>query len=167
MHFMRILCGILPGILYKNYMKKEMVMRILGLDIGEKKIGVAMSDELGFTAQGIGVILRQGLKQDLNQVAALAEKYSVGKIVLGLPKNMNGTLGPQGELVKKFGEALKRSLKKVEISYWDERLTTVEAERVLIHGDMSRKKRRCIIDKVAAVLILQSYLNYCSNIDND
>lgn len=141
-------------------------MRILGLDVGEKKIGVAISDELGFTAQGIGVIARRGLKQDLKQIEDLVKQYNVGKIVLGLPRNMNGTLGPQSELVKKFGESLKKNL-RIEISYWDERLTTVEAERSLIDCDLSRKKRRYVIDKVAAVLILQGYLNYRSNVDID
>lgn len=141
-------------------------MRILGLDIGEKKIGVAISDELGFTAQGIGVIARQSLEQDLKQIENLVRQYNIDKIVLGLPRNMNGTFGPQSQLVKSFGESLKMNI-KIEISYWDERLTTVEAERSLIEGDMSRKKRRSIIDKIAAVLILQGYLNYRSNVDTD
>ncbi|MCR4430754.1 MAG: Holliday junction resolvase RuvX [Tepidanaerobacteraceae bacterium] len=141
-------------------------MRILGLDIGEKKIGVAISDELGFTAQGIGVIARQTLEQDLKQIENLVRQYNIDKIVLGLPRNMNGTFGPQSQLVKSFGELLKRNI-KIEISYWDERLTTIEAERSLIEGDMSRKKRRGVIDKIAAVLILQGYLNYRSNVDTD
>jgi len=141
-------------------------MRILGLDVGNKKIGVAISDELGFTAQGIGVIIRQDLKQDLKKIQELIQQYDIGKIVLGLPRNMNGTLGPQSELVKKFGEALRLD-SGIEISYWDERLTTVEAERSLIDADMSRKKRRDVIDKVAAVLILQGYLNYRTNVDTD
>jgi len=141
-------------------------MRILGLDVGNKRIGAAVSDELGFTAQGIGVIMRQDLKQDIKRIQELIRQYDIGKIVLGLPRNMNGTMGPQSELVKKFGEALKLD-SGIEISYWDERLTTVEAERSLINADMSRKKRRSVIDKVAAVLILQGYLDYRSNVDTD
>ncbi|HHW03476.1 MAG TPA: Holliday junction resolvase RuvX [Thermoanaerobacterales bacterium] len=141
-------------------------MRILGLDVGDKKIGVAVSDELGVTAQGIGVIIRQDLNQDLKKIEELIKQYNIGKVIVGLPRNMNGTLGPQGDSVKKFGEALKKD-SGIELGYWDERLTTVEAERSLIDADISRRKRKNVIDKVAAVLILQGYLNYRSHVDTE
>ncbi|MDN5311358.1 MAG: putative pre6S rRNA nuclease [Thermoanaerobacteraceae bacterium] len=141
-------------------------MRVLGLDVGDKKIGVAVSDELGLIAQGIGVITRQDLKQDLKKIEELIQQYNVGKVILGLPRNMNGTLGSQGEAVKKFGEALKQN-SGIELGYWDERLSTVEAERSLIDADMSRRKRKGVIDKVAAVLILQGYLNYRCHVDTE
>ncbi len=139
-------------------------MRILGLDVGNKKIGVAVSDELGFTAQGIGVIRRKGLKHDIDKIMQLIEKYKVDCVVVGLPKNMNGTIGPQGESVKIFTEKI-RATTDIEFIYWDERLTTVAAEKVLIDADMSRVKRKSVIDKIAAVLILQNYLDYKSRVD--
>jgi len=136
-------------------------MRILGLDIGEKRIGVAVSDELGLTAQGVAVIKRTSDKKDIGEILKYVEKYNVSKIVVGLPKNMNGTEGRSSELVRSFCEKLKKSL-NVVIEYWDERLTTVAAEKILIQGDMSRRKRKVVIDKIAAVLILQNYLDYSS-----
>lgn len=136
-------------------------MRLLGLDIGDKKIGIAVSDELGFTAQGIGIIVRTSDKDDIKKILDYVESYGVEKVIAGLPKNMNGTEGPQSELVRSFCEKLKKSL-KVDLEYWDERLTTVAAEKVLISADVSRKKRKGVIDKIAAALILQSYLNYTS-----
>lgn len=139
-------------------------MRILGLDVGDKKIGVAVSDELGFTAQGIGVIRRRELKHDINKILQLIEEYNVDCVVVGLPKNMNGTIGPQGESVKMFTEKIRASA-HIEFIYWDERLTTVAAEKVLIDADMSRAKRKSVIDKIAAVLILQNYLDYKSRVD--
>lgn len=139
-------------------------MRVLGLDVGERRIGVAVCDELGLTAQGIGVIKRNGLNQDIKSIEDLIKQYNVSKIVLGIPKNMNGTLGPQGESVKNFGEKIRKDL-RIIVDYWDERLTTVEAERTLIDADLSRKKRKGVIDKLAAVLILQSYLDCKSGVD--
>lgn len=133
-------------------------MRILGLDVGKKRIGVAVSDELGITAQGIGVIVRSSTKGDIQAISEIARKYRVNKIVIGLPVNMNGTLGPQGEEIKEFGEKLRNYL-NIEVQYWDERLSTVAAERVLIDADISRKKRKNVIDKLSAVVILQNFLD--------
>lgn len=134
-------------------------MRIMGLDVGDKTIGIAVSDVLGFTAQGLEVIHRAGnLDHDLDRLNKLVQEYEVTKIVVGLPRNMNGTIGPQGEKVLEFVNELEKSL-QMPVVTWDERLSTVEAERLLINADMSRKKRRKIIDKMAASIILQGYLD--------
>ncbi|WP_077367758.1 Holliday junction resolvase RuvX [Anaerosalibacter sp. Marseille-P3206] len=132
--------------------------RIMGLDVGDKTIGVAVSDPLGITAQGVTTIRRIGIKKDLEELEGLIDEYSVNKIVVGLPKNMNNTIGPQGEKVLKFVKKIENKF-KMDIILQDERLTTVSAERMLIEGDVSRKKRKEIIDKVAATYILQAYLD--------
>lgn len=132
--------------------------RILGLDVGDKTIGVAVSDLLLLTAQGITTIRRESKKKDFKALEDLISEYKIKKVVVGLPKNMNGSLGPQSEKTMKFAKKLKNKF-DVEIIYIDERLTTVSAERVLIEGDMRRSKRKKVIDKVAAVFILQSYLD--------
>lgn len=132
--------------------------RILGLDVGDKTIGVAISDLLQLTAQGITTIRREGLKKDLKALEGIIDEYEVKEIVIGLPKNMNGSIGPQGEKVLKFGERIKNRF-KMQVLYIDERLTTVSAERILIEGDMRREKRKKIIDKVAATYILQLHLD--------
>lgn len=134
-------------------------MRIMGLDLGTKTIGVAISDELGWTAQGIETIQRTGnLKQDLSRLQQLITDYEVSKIILGLPKNMDGSIGERGQASEEFANQLKQRL-QIPVELWDERLTTVSAERMLISADVSRKKRKNVIDKVAAVFILQSYLD--------
>lgn len=136
--------------------------RILGLDVGNKTIGVAVSDLLGYTAQGVTTIIRESLESDLKQIQDILNDYgNVGTVVLGLPKNMNGTIGPQAQKVQDFGNFLRKRIGP-EIDYWDERLTTVSAERTLIEGDVRRKKRKQVIDKLAAVYILQAYLEYKS-----
>ncbi|NLC04020.1 MAG: Holliday junction resolvase RuvX [Tissierellia bacterium] len=132
--------------------------RILGFDVGDKTIGVAVSDLLQFTAQGITTIKRTSKKDDYNAVEALIKEYDAKKIVVGLPKNMNGTIGPQGEKTIKFAEKIKNKF-KVEIIYIDERMTTMSAERILIEGDVRRENRKKYIDKVAATYILQQYLD--------
>lgn len=132
--------------------------RILGFDVGDKTIGVAVSDLLQFTAQGITTIKRVSNKEDYNAVEALINEYDAKKVVVGLPKNMNGTLGPQSEKTIKFAEKIKNKF-KVEIIYIDERLTTMSAERILIEGDVRRENRKKFIDKVAATYILQQYLD--------
>lgn len=132
-------------------------MRWLGLDYGDKRIGVALSDELGWTAQGLEVIHRKTLELDSERIAQLIEQYSVGEVVVGLPKNMNGSIGPRGELALAFAEQLRARI-QVPIRMWDERLTTVSAERTLIEADVSRKKRKQVIDKMAASIILQNFL---------
>lgn len=131
--------------------------RVLGLDVGDKTIGVAVSDPLGLTAQGVKTIRRKGIKKDLEELQEIINKYNVQVLVIGLPKNMNNTLGPQSEKVLKFVDKIKNKL-QVDIIMQDERLTTVSAQRDLINADVSRKKRKDVIDKVAAVYILQAYL---------
>lgn len=133
-------------------------MRIMGLDVGTKTIGVAVSDELGWTAQGVEVIQRTSLAKDFERLRYLAQQYNVSQIVVGLPKNMNGTIGERGEATLAFGQKLEEKI-EIPVTYWDERLTTMAAERTLIEADMSRKKRKTVVDKMAAMLILQNYLD--------
>ncbi len=132
--------------------------RILGLDVGDKTIGVAVSDLLHLTAQGITTIRRTNEKADLEELGKLIEEYEPKEIVVGLPKNMNGSIGFQGEKTQDFAKKIYKKF-KVEIIFEDERLTTMAAEKMLISGDVSRKKRKTIIDKVAATYILQTYLD--------
>lgn len=142
-------------------------MRYMGLDVGDATIGVALSDLLQITAQGRETIRRKSIKDDIDKLVDIIATQEVEKIVVGLPKNMNGTIGPQGEKTLAFSQKLEKKLRysdriknrDIEIIPWDERLTTVAAERMLIEADVSRKKRREVIDTVAAVYILQSYLD--------
>ncbi|PDY49228.1 Holliday junction resolvase RuvX [Bacillus pseudomycoides] len=135
-------------------------MRILGLDVGTKTVGVAMSDEMGWTAQGLETIkINEERGQfGFDRISELVKQYNVDKIVVGLPKNMNGTIGPRGEACQQFAENL-RNLLQLEVVMWDERLSTMAAERLLISADVSRKKRKQVIDKMAAVVILQGFLD--------
>ena len=132
-------------------------MRILCLDYGEKYIGVAVSDPLGITAQGVGVIRRQNLKQDLLQIRQYLEEYDVEEVVLGLPRNMDGTVGSKAREVLSFQKTLAAKI-DIPVLTWDERLTTAAARRTLLEADVSRKGRKKVIDKLAAVFILDSYL---------
>ena len=132
--------------------------RIMGLDVGDKTIGVAVSDLMGLTAQGVKTIKRVGKKKDIEALKEIIKERQVNKIFSGLPKNMNGTLGPQGEKVIKFCELLEEET-GIKIEYWDERLSTVAAERTLIQGNVRRENRKGVIDMVAAVIILQGYLD--------
>ena len=136
-------------------------MRILGLDVGTKTIGVAVSDEMGWTGQGIGTIRRTNIRADLAELDKYLQQYAVEKIVVGVPRNMDGSIGSAAEQVYSFIERLKEKF-SIPIDTWDERLSTVAAERVLLEADISRGKRKKVIDKVAAVLILQGYLDYLS-----
>ncbi|MGL4850289.1 MAG: Holliday junction resolvase RuvX [Clostridium sp.] len=136
-------------------------MRILGLDIGQKTVGVAISDPLGFTAQGITTIRRVKRAQDVLEVKKICDEYTVEKIVVGLPKNMDGSIGFAGEKIKEFSALLEQEI-GLEIIYWDERLTTVAAHRAMLEADLSRSKRKKIVDKVAATYILQGYLDRIS-----
>lgn len=136
-------------------------MRIMGLDIGDKTIGVAVSDAMGWTAQGVKVIRRQELDYDLAELRKVIAEYEVTEMVVGLPKNMNGTLGERANKVLDFAEILKEQL-QLPVHMWDERLSTVEAERNLIAADVSRGKRKKVIDKMAACIILQGYLSRLS-----
>jgi putative holliday junction resolvase len=133
-------------------------MRILGIDYGDARIGLAISDELGWTAQALEVIQRRSPDEDLRRIRQIVETYGVQHIVLGFPKNMNGTIGPRGEITKTFAEELEQAF-QIPVTLWDERLSTVAAERLLLEADMSRKKRKGVIDKVAAQMILQTYLD--------
>jgi putative Holliday junction resolvase len=133
-------------------------VRIGGLDVGDRRIGVAMSDEQGWTAQGVGVVHRTRLADDLEALRAMLAPFAPTTIVIGLPKNMNGTIGPQAEKALAFAREVETAL-AVPIVMWDERLSTVGAERVLLEADLSRAKRRKVIDKAAAMFILQGYLD--------
>ena len=140
------------------------IKRIIGLDVGDKTIGVAVSDALGVTAQGITTIERVGIKKDTTKVVDYIREYDCDTVVIGLPKRLDGTDSPQTEKVYEFRQRLENKLRSqglagVCIEYYDERLTTVMAEKVLIEADVSRKKRKSVIDKQAAVLILQGYLD--------
>ncbi|WP_294371164.1 Holliday junction resolvase RuvX [uncultured Clostridium sp.] len=135
--------------------------RILGLDLGQKTIGVAISDPLGFTAQGLTTIRRSNKEKDIEDLKKICDDYKVETIVVGLPKNMNGTIGPSGELAMSFGNLLEEKL-GIEIKFWDERLTTVAAHKAMLEADLSRNKRKKIVDKVASTYILQGYLDMIS-----
>ncbi len=133
-------------------------MRIMGIDYGDRKIGIAVSDEMGWTGQGLEVLTRKSQEHDLNRIKDIIQQYSVTEIVVGLPKNMNATIGPRGEICIEFAKTLQQIL-NIPVHLWDERLTTVSANRTLIEGDVSRKKRKLVVDKLAASLILQGYLD--------
>jgi putative holliday junction resolvase len=132
-------------------------MRIAALDVGEVRIGVAVSDELGITAQGVGVVRRVGGRRDLEAIADVLRPYAPDRLVVGLPLSMSGAEGPQAARVRAFANDVATHL-GLPLEFWDERLTTVAAERTLLEADVSRRRRREVIDKVAATLILQGYL---------
>lgn len=135
-------------------------MRILALDVGDKTIGLAISDLLLLTAQGLEVIRRTSWNKDIDRLKQIISEYEVDTLLIGFPKNMNGSVGPRGEQTMEFADKLKESLHAgIDIRFWDERLSTVAAQRSLIEADVSRAKRRQVIDKMAAVFILQGYLD--------
>lgn len=139
-------------------------MRIMGLDYGSVTVGVAISDPLLITAQGIEVIRRKQenkLRQTYARIEELVEEYGVDKIVVGFPKHLNNTVGVRAELAEEFAENVRRRT-GLEVVMWDERLTTVAAHRVLDEAELSYKKKAEVVDKLAAVLILQGYLDYLS-----
>lgn len=133
--------------------------RYMSLDIGDATIGVAVSDLLGLTAQGVETIRRRDLSDDLNRLEVLIQEYEADALVAGLPKHMNGQEGERCALVRAFMADAAERFPMMEIYYWDERLSTVAASRTLLEGDVSRKKRRKVIDKMAAVYILQGFLD--------
>lgn len=136
-------------------------MRVMGLDVGSRTVGVAISDPMGWTAQGIETIAinEEASEFGFKRVVELVEEYKVEKIVIGLPKNMNNTAGPRVEASQRYGRSLTKRL-DIPIVFHDERLTTMQAERMLVEeGNVSRKKRKQVIDKLAAVMILQNYLD--------
>ena len=141
-------------------------MRIMGFDVGSRTIGVAISDELGITAQGLKTIKRKSMQEDLEEISAIIAQFNIEKIVVGLPVNMDGTIGKQAEMIFQWIKTLKEKF-SLPVETWDERLSTVEASKVLLEADLSRKKRKKVIDKLAAVLILQGYLNQSRNGDNE
>ncbi|MGO0122274.1 Holliday junction resolvase RuvX [Desulfothermobacter acidiphilus] len=131
-------------------------MRILALDVGDKTIGVAVTDPCGLTAQGLEVLIRTEEGEDARRVLELARQFQVEEVVVGLPRTLAGEIGPQAQKVLRFGELLAQQ--GLKIKYWDERFTTKEAEKVLLAADVSRKKRRRVKDILAAVLLLEAYL---------
>lgn len=133
-------------------------MRIMALDVGSRTIGIACSDALLMTAQGIETIRRTSLKNDFNRLRELISEYEVHELVVGMPKHLNGTKGDRAEKTEEFVEKMKTVI-DLPVTFWDERLSTVMAERQLIAADVRRKKRKGIIDKMAAVVILQGYLD--------
>jgi putative holliday junction resolvase len=139
-------------------MGNKRLMRTMGLDIGSHTIGVAISDELGITAQGLKTLRRKSMEEDFKEIATIIGQFEIEKIVVGLPKNMNGTLGKQAETVLKWIKILTDKIPVPAVT-WDERLSTVGATKVLLEADLSRRKRKKVIDKLAAVLILQGYLD--------
>ena len=137
-------------------------MRVLGLDYGSKTVGVAVSDPLGLTAQGVEIIRRKSenkMRQTLARIEELIREYQVEKIVLGLPKNMNNTLGDRAEKSLELKKTLERRT-GLAVVMWDERLTTVSANRVLMETGVRREKRKDYVDEIAANFILQNYLDY-------
>ena len=139
-------------------------MRKIGLDVGDKTVGIAVSDPLGYTAQGIMTLDRVGIRKDTTKILEMVKEYECDTIVIGLPKKLDGSDSIQTEKVYEFRTMLENKMrstgmKNIEVVWQDERLTTVMAEKVLIEADVSRKKRKQVIDKQAAVLIMQSYLD--------
>lgn len=135
-------------------------MRSLGLDVGDKTIGVAASDLLNLTAQGIKTIRRTSIEEDLQELGKIISETGAKILVIGLPKNMNGTEGERCEVVRNFAETVQKKFPELKQIFWDERLSTVAAEKFLIGAaDVSRKKRKKVIDKMAAVYILQGFLD--------
>ena len=133
-------------------------MRIMGLDVGEKTIGVAVSDDLGWTAQGVDVIRRSTPDRDFGRLQTIACDFDVERVVVGLPKNMDGTIGPWARQCQDFAQEVERRL-GLPVTLWDERLTTTAAERTLLTADVSRRRRKQVVDKLAATLILQAFLD--------
>lgn len=136
-------------------------MRVLGLDFGSKTVGVSLSDPFGWTAQGVETIRRkqeEDIKPTIERIIRLCQENQVKLIILGFPKNMNNTIGDRAETTIKFQEKLEKAT-GITVKLWDERLSTVAAEGLLLEADMSRKKRKAVIDKMAAVYILQGYLD--------
>ncbi len=134
-------------------------MRYVGLDVGDRLIGAAVSDESGTLASGIATVRRVGPRKDLKAIAELVRRHEAGEVVVGLPRRLDGSLGGQAQKVLDFIDGLRPRV-GVPVVPWDERFTSVVAERALIEGGVSREQRKTLVDKVAAILILQSYLDY-------
>lgn len=136
-------------------------MRTMGLDVGSKTVGVAISDAFGWTAQGIETVkINEAIEEfGMDRLGELISQYEVSEIVVGYPKNMNNSIGPRAEASERFA-ALLKEVYAIPVVLWDERLTTAAAEKMLISADVSRKNRKKVIDKMAAVMILQGYLDF-------
>lgn len=132
-------------------------MRVVGLDVGEKRIGVAVSDPLGITAQAVGTITRKNLEGDIGEIKEIVDRYKAHSIVVGMPLDMAGIKGESAKKVAEFAERLSSAL-NIPVATYDERLSTKESEKLLISADVSRKRRKAVVDTIAAQLILQSYL---------
>lgn len=141
-------------------------MRLLGLDVGDKRVGIALSDETATLATGLDTLERVGPKKDLKAIAALVREHEVSDVVVGLPRKLDGTLGEQAQKVLQFMDEL-RDVVKVPVVSWDERFTSSMATQALIEGGVSRRARKGVVDKVAATLILQSYLDYLKVADSE
>ena len=153
MCFVRILCTQVQRILYKGDM-----MRLMCLDVGTKRIGIAVSDLLMITAQGVETLYRTSVEKDVVRYKELISEYGVDKLIVGLPKNMNGTIGPMAQSVMEYTESIKDKL-GLPVEFYDERLSTKLATDTLISGNVSRQKRKKYVDMVAASYILQSYMD--------
>ena len=138
----------------------------MGLDMGSHTIGLAISDESGLIAQSLETIRRKSMEEDLKEITRVIDQFKIEKIVVGLPKNMNGTLGKQAEMVLEWIESLKKRI-SLPVVTWDERLTTVGATKILLEADLSRKKRKKVIDLLAAALILQGFLDQNRNLKDE
>ena len=134
-------------------------MKIMALDLGDSRIGIAFSDKMNIIANGYETYNRKSLKEDFEYISTLISKNDVDEVVIGLPINMDGTEGERVALAREFGNKLSEYIPNKKINYIDERLTTVSAEKVLLEADVSREKRKKVIDKIAATIILQSYLD--------
>lgn len=131
---------------------------MIGLDVGEKRIGVAKTDEMGFMAHAVGLIERRSDRYAVDEIKRFVIEWNADKIIVGLPKEMSGKVGKVAEKVMRFGELIRKELPEVQVEYWDERLSTKGAERNLIEMDVSRSRRKQVIDKLAAQSILQNYM---------
>ena len=158
--------SILKGIFFTNHTGilfgvtlwfRNASMRILALDVGTKTIGVAVSDELGIAAHGVTTIERTDLNRDLEAIRRLIDEYKPSEVLIGLPYNPDGTVGKKGREIMRFAEEIRKAF-SIAIEFWDESFSTVNAERVLLEADLGRKKRKRVIDKMAAVFILEDYL---------
>ncbi|MDO4710533.1 MAG: Holliday junction resolvase RuvX [Peptostreptococcaceae bacterium] len=134
------------------------MMKILALDVGNKRIGTAVSDELGMFAHPLYTVKRKGLQNDIDTIIKIIDEHRIGELVIGLPKNMDGTIGSQGEKTIYFAEAIK-SKKDIKITYWDERLSTKTAKDIMLLNDIRQIDKKEIVDTIAAVVILDNYLS--------
>jgi putative Holliday junction resolvase len=139
--------------------KGESFMRIMGIDYGDSRVGIAVSDALGLTAQGVTTLPNKVYDKMMESLLSIIDQYQCDKIVIGMPKNMNGTMGERCEVTKEFAEDIKTKRPDTEIVFWDERLSTVQAAGILNVTNTRGKDRKNVIDTVAACIILESYLN--------